>query len=484
MIDIGSRRELLVDDALIARLEGGAALRLHQPVMRDVALVCDQPWEGNMCGGYKTYFRDGDRFRLYYQAWHGEIVEEAEKTYLREAPIRIGYLESADGIRWERPELGIIAFNGSTANNLTFIGIGEGEKGVHGFAPFKDTNPDCAPEAQYKAIGASNTWPAHLYALQSPDGLHWSLLWEERLAIDGTFDSQNIVFWDTVRGEYRAYFRDFSNDTYFRGIKTCTSPDLLHWSVGEWLAYPGTPSEQLYTNMILPYYRAPHLLIGFPTRYVERPWSPSIEALPEVEHRRLRAKAGERYGAAVTDGLFMSSRDGQTFKRWGEAFLRPGLRPEGSWAYGDCYQGWGLLETASDIPGAPNELSFFASEGYWRGMANAIRRYTLRLDGFVSLNAPLAGGEMVTHPFTFTGERLSLNIATSAAGSAKVEVQDANGAPIDGYTLDDCWEIIGDTLDYTVRWKGGVDVGPLSGRPVRLRVVLHDADIYSYQFCG
>jgi len=483
MIDIGSRRELLVDMALIDRLEGGAALRLQHPVMREITLVADQPWEGNMCGGYKTYFRDEDRFRFYYQAWNGVMTEQDGKTVFAEAPIRIGYLESRDGIHWQRPRVGIIDFNGSTENNLVFDGFPPFQRGVHGFAPFKDANPACLPEARYKAIGADNTWPCHLFALQSPDGVHWSLLREEPLEIAGAFDSQNLVFWDTLRGEYRCYFRDFTTDTFCRGIKTCTSPDFLHWTAGEWLEYPGAPVEQLYTNQIQPYFRAPHLLVGFPTRYIERSWSPSIEALPEVEHRRRRAQAAERYGAAVTDGLFMSSRDGRTFTRWGEAFIRPGLRPEGSWAYGDCYQGWGMLETESDIPGAPNELSFFVAEGYWRGSANAIRRYTLRMDGFVSLSAPLAGGTMVSPPLTFTGARLSLNLSTSAAGSAKVELQEADGTPIAGYTLDDCWEIIGDTLDYTVRWKQGTAVHGLAGRPVRLRVALHDADLYSYCFC-
>ncbi len=480
MLDIGSRRELLVDDALIDGLDG-AALRLHQPVMREVAYRPNQPWEGNMCGGYKTYFRDGDRFRMYYQAWNGDIVEEDGHTLLREAPIRIGYLESADGFHWSRPELGIIAFNDSTANNLVFAGVPPFDRGVHGFAPFKDANPACRPEARYKAVGANNTWPASLFALQSPDGLRWSLMQDAPLEISGAFDSQNLVFWDSLRGAYRAYYRDFSGE-FFRGIKTCTSSDFLTWTPGEWLSYPGSPDEQLYTNQILPYYRAPHLFVGFPTRYMERSWSPSIEALPELEHRRLRATASERYGAAVTDGLFMSSRDGCTFRRWGEAFIRPGLRPAGSWAYGDCYQGWGLLETASDISGAPNELSIFVAEGYWRAGQNAIRRYSMRLDGFVSLNAPLAGGEMVSKPFTFTGECLSLNIATSAAGSAKVALQTAEGHPIPGYTLEDCWEIIGDTLDYTVQWKGGVDVSRLAGQPVRMRLVLRDADLYSYQF--
>ncbi len=89
---------------------------------------------------------------------------------------------------------------------------------------------------------------------------------------------------------------------------------------------------------------------------------------------------------------------------------------------------------------------------------------------------------MVSKPLTFDGSRLSLNISTSAAGGARVELQDAAGQPIPGFALADCWEIIGDTLDYTVRWKGGTDVSSLAGRPVRLRVSLRDADLYSLRF--
>ena len=481
-LDIGNRLELFVDNALIDTLSGKASLRLHQPVAREAALITDRPWEGNMCGGYKTYFRDGDLFRMYYQSWRVVLQSDVSKGEQLHSPhgIQIGYLESDDGIHWRRPSLGLVEFQGSTDNNIVFAGIGEDKKGIHGFAPFKDTNPGCPPAARYKAFGASETWPASLYALQSPDGLHWSLLREEPLAIQGAFDSQNLAFWDAARGEYRAYVRDFTEG--IRGIRTCTSPDFLSWTPAEWLDYVDSPEEQLYTNQVMPYYRAPHIFVGFPTRYVQRPWSPSIEALPELEHRRLRASINERFGAAVTDGQFMASRDGRTFKRWDEAFIRPGLRTEGSWTYGDCYQGWGLLETAPSLPGSPNELSLFASEGYWRGESVTLRRYTLRVDGFVSVHAPLGGGEVVTPPFTFTGDQLLLNISTSAGGHARVELQSPDGRALDGCSLDDCHEIIGDTLAYTVRWRHGTDVRPLAGHPVRLRVTLADADLYSFQF--
>ena len=122
----------------------------------------------------------------------------------------------------------------------------------------------------------------------------------------------------------------------------------------------------------------------------------------------------------------------------------------------------------------------YVGEGLWRQCR--LRRYTLRLDGFVSVQAPLSGGEIVTRPLKFSGNRLELNVSTSAAGSVGVEIQDAEGRPIDGFRLSDCREIFGDRLDAVVGWTAGPDVGRLAGRTVRLRFVVKDADLYAFRF--
>ena len=98
--------------------------------------------------------------------------------------------------------------------------------------------------------------------------------------------------------------------------------------------------------------------------------------------------------------------------------------------------------------------------------------YTLRYDGFISVNAPYSGGEMATKPFTFQGKQLSINYANSAPGYVRVEIQDAAGRPIPGFTLTDSAEIIGDEIDRAVAWKNGSDVSQLAGKPVRLRFVM------------
>ena len=91
----------------------------------------------------------------------------------------------------------------------------------------------------------------------------------------GAFDSQNLAFWDPTLGKYRAYWRFFTErgNGNYRAIRTATSDDLIHWNEPSDLTYVDSPPEQLYTNQVKPYHRAPHLLIGFPTRYIDRGWS-------------------------------------------------------------------------------------------------------------------------------------------------------------------------------------------------------------------
>jgi hypothetical protein len=192
-------------------------------------------------------------------------------------------------------------------------------------------------------------------------------------------------------------------------------------------------------------------------------------------------KFAPRFGTAITDGLFMTSRDGRNFRRWDEAFLRPGPERKHNWVYGDGLQSLGMFETPSADPDAPPELSFYASEDHWK-RANRLRRHTLRIDGFASLHAGQEAGEVVTKPIVFRGGKLTLNFATSAAGHVRVELQDAGRAPIPGYALADCDELFGDTLDRVVSWKGSTEVGAHADKPVRLRIVLRDADVFSLRF--
>ena len=100
----------------------------------------------------------------------------------------------------------------------------------------------------------------------------------------------------------------------------------------------------------------------------------------------------------------------------------------------------------------------------------------------MSVNAPFVGGAFVTKPLTFNGGELVLNLSTGAAGGLRVEIQDANGKPLPGFALGDAVEQVGDEIERVVSWKSGSDVSGLSGRPVRLRFTIRDADLYSLRF--
>jgi len=488
---IGLRLELFVEDTLIESVTGAADLHMHHPVPRELVIVHDAPWEG-AGSGYHSLFKDGALYRMYYKAWQRTVGPDTPNT--DDNPLLTAYAESDDGIHWRKPALGIHVVMGTTANNIVMISgqVGAVDADAGHPAVFKDENPDASPDARYKAILRSRE-PRGLLAFKSPDGIHWTPLTDKPIITDGAFDSQNLAFWDGERQEYRAYWRYFAkggeyvhdemNPMGVRAIRTATSKDFIHWENQADLTYVDSPHEQLYTNQIKPYARAPHLLIGFPMRYVDRGWSDNMREMPNPEHRAWRADRSLRLGTAVSDALFMASRNGVKFKRWNEAFMRPGIERDGAWSYGQLCVAWQVVETKSSIPGAPNELSIYGDEFYWSGhKGSAVRRYTLRLDGFVSVQAPASEGELLTKPIEFTGRTLDLNFSTSAAGSVRVEIQDADGTPLPGFALADCEPLFGDTIARHVRWKHGADVSALAGRPVRLRFVLNDADVYAYQF--
>jgi hypothetical protein len=82
---------------------------------------------------------------------------------------------------------------------------------------------------------------------------------------------------------------------------------------------------------------------------------------------------------------------------------------------------------------------------------------------------------------TFTGKTLRLNYRTSSRGVLRVELQDAEGQAIAPYTADKCL-LRGDNLSATVAWGDKSDVSQLAGKPIRLRFLLRDAELFSFRF--
>jgi hypothetical protein len=228
------------------------------------------------------------------------------------------------------------------------------------------------------------------------------------------------------------------------------------------------PIEHLYTNQTHPYFRAPHLYVAIAARFM-----PSRQVLTDDQARAINVDPS--YFKDTSDAVFMTTRGGAVYDRtFLEGFIRPGIGPQ-NWVSRTNYPALNVVQTG------PAEMSVYVNQDYAQPTAH-LHRYSLRLDGFASVRAAYTGGEFVTKPFTFTGKRLQLNFATSAAGGIHVEIQDSAGQPIAGFSLEDCQELIGNEIERAVVWKSNEDVSKLAGRPVRLRFAMKDADLFALRF--
>ncbi len=446
-VSIGSRRELFVDRRIVGELKN-TTLKLHTPQLAPAA----SPPRPD--GHYATVLRTPDKYQFYYrgdQIPGNHWKKGLEQYHAGEVTL---YAESKDAIHWTLPKLGLYEHPTFPQGNIVLMN----EFLVnHNFTPFIDTRPGVPASEKYKALGGlsyqphaaqqevrEKRGPGGLKAFTSADGIHWKKLRDEAVLPEEWgkyYDSQNYAFWSESEQCYVCYFRRFIGG--LRGIARSTSKDFIHWTPFVEIK-ANLPGEHLYTSCTQPYFRAPHLYIALPTRFMDR-------------------------RGAATDILFMTTRAGSTRydREFTESFIRPGIGKEG-WANRANYAAIGIHQTSE------TEMSVFLTGG---------RRYTLRLDGFASVNAPLAGGEILTKPLTFSGKQLEINYSTSAAGEVRVELQDADGKPLPGFTLEDCEPIWGDHIARAVRWKSGTDVSTHADKPVKLRFSMSDADLFSLRFC-
>ena len=476
--NIGSRLELLMDDALIEILDG-VAFKLHPPRSAEIAVRFDRPWEGSG-NHYLTVFSDDDGYHMYYHSVVGRSNSASGKDWVSYTC----YAKSKDGINWIRPNLGLHEFQGSKNNNIVYPGPFGFDDGALLF-PYPNQKPDAPPAQRYLAPGAriertSAGAVIRLFLFASPDGVRWSQVGEKALinglgtAKPSTYypptnllDSDHSLFWDSPSQQYFLYLRDqrvlASTGELLRAVRRATSTDLVNWSYPEWTHMNPSPPDQFYTFGARPYFRAPHFYLAFPMRYARWRNAP----LPTEYKKQL--------GAGVSDTVFVSSRDGLHWdRRFLDAFIRPGLDPL-KWTDRSNHTSMGLVATG------PNEMSVYTLE-YFRLPEPRVRRYVMRTDGVASINAPYAGGQFTTKPLLFRGNRLLINASTSAVGGVRVEILDAAGHAIDRFTGDNVIEFFGDSVEQEVRWDQGPDVSSLGGTPVRLRFLMKDADLYSFRF--
>jgi len=243
---IGNQRQFFFDDAIIESLENtrhrlNPAVKLaDNPVIKR-----DKPWEGpDMRLAWVIYDHRLGKFRMRYSAGlfrtdgrdaegniivKGEHDEEAAKRVVCEA-------FSEDGVNWVKPELGLVEFRGSTANNIL------PESALYYY--FFEDRQDPDPARRYKAHVRTGTYHGtgmtfDLYF--SPDAYTWTAC-EGNPIIDtgtqkGRWGPTDFMGWDPIREVYAVHMENnyhlHSPTEHHRLIGRAESPDLINWSEPE-----------------------------------------------------------------------------------------------------------------------------------------------------------------------------------------------------------------------------------------------------------
>lgn len=485
-------REVLWDDYLID--ECTAEHQMHAPWYKAPAFKLDKAWEGDGCGYFNVvYDKETAVYYMYYTALE---MFKPDGRFTPTSDIHACVLTSSDGINWNRPEVGLVEYEGSRANNI-IIGIENlpGLTGVDNFYVTIDNNPSPLVKERFKAVmrfdskGPDGKKQRRLASLVSEDGLHFRLL--GTVTEEGYFDTLNTIMWHQASGQYVCFVRSFhqkgtlkeyegkekdgSLNNFVRDIRVLYSNDFIHWSAPERISFNSSRDYALYTNGVGIYPYAPHIFIGFPTRYVERnEWTDNYEELCGREKRLERMKYEQRFGLAVTDCLFMCSRDGKSWFRYDEAYLRPGPEYPTNWVYGSCYPCLGFVETPSEIPGGDPILNMYVYRNHWMGEPTVLERYAVRKDGFISIHAGVEEQHLLTKQFVFSGNEMKLNFSTSALGYVRITL-----IAEDGEQIRSC-ELFGDRTDRRVSFEK--PISEFEGKSVRMLIELADADVYAFEF--
>lgn len=472
--ELGTHRELFVDDAFIERLDN-VALRLHKPVRAGVALQVDRPWEGPANFG-NVIIRHEGRYLLYYRAM---TLAEGDDTG------QICVAVSTDGANWTKPALGRHKRSGRVDANIVTDATGQPFKGTVWY----DTRPGIPKNERIKAMmgvplsGETHTafndpkGPKRLELLVSNDGFTFHSLEAARQPtfvsdLPNSFDGGNTMFWSEAERAYVLYYR-IMTVTGQRTMARTKSTDLVEWADPIPMTYGDTPPEQFYINNTTPYFRAPHLYVALAARFMEGRSAITDEQAKAIG---LKSPRGIIYNRDCADGVLLTTRAGSVeYQRtFMEALIRPGPGDE-NWVSRTNYPLTGIF------PDGTGQMMFFVNRNYLQDTWY-IERLVMRIDGFASVNAPYTGGAMTTVPFTYTGDHMVLNYATSGAGEIRVELQDADGNPLPGFRMEDCDTLIGDRIDGAVSWHGQKSLSRYIGKPVRLKFEMMDADIYSFGF--
>lgn len=510
--------------------------KLHQPVkyQENPIMLPEKPWEGPELSPYKEKESSSnkevsdDRLKgvshkiisesySHQSFFFGGVMFDEEENIFKiwysgsaggeEYNRCMCYATSSDGIHWDRPNLGLVDYNGSKNNNIFFKSLDEEgrKKGlviaqIHGVIKDKyesDPNKRYKSESFQAGLGDwrhGNRYPSPkigVYLCWSPDGIHWTTAKEpiferenpERTPEFGLSDV-TLLACNRKKKKYVLFLKGHIFQAWGRGDQgphkrvqqISESDDFEHWTKPVVALKPDDcdpPDLNIYG------------MAGFD-------YEDAYLGIVNVLHSDDKDR--------TIDMQLVSSRDGRNWWRAGnrEVFIPVG--EPGTWDAGMVgyianppievdeelwFYYWGTPWTHLPIkPGDP------PMQGSALGLAK------LKRGRFVSMDADEEEGWLITKPLKFNGNTLHVNADTSK-GYLLVEILEvlerdllvsgesqwdlAVGAPFQGYSRYECNRMTADSLDHVITWKGKPDISRFSGKRVVLRFIMKNCSLYGFR---
>jgi len=475
---IGSQRQFFFDEALVERLTN-TRLRLNTASKVDPNPIIkrDRPWEfSDMTISWVFYDQLLQKYRMRYTTGAMLAVgrnEKGEVIVQGEEPQGRIHCEaySDDGIHWEKPNLGLVTFAGSTDNNIL------PEEYTQVEYCFQDLH-EVDPQKRYKGFvrkGDVHSPGMTVDLYTSPDSFHWTAYAGNPVVDNGShvgrWGPTFFQGWDPIRETYFAHLENNFHMNYNintpyrrRSIGRIETRDLISWGepetivVTDELDYPDTEFYALPTN----YYEG---------------WQMGIAWIFSTTNTNYTSQ-------------FVFSRDGVHYdRRFRESLINRGDT--------------GDFDSVVILPQAPimtaDKVLIYYDGSNWRSPEDLmilgekavgfIGLAVLPLDGFVSLEGARSEDSIVlTKSLTFTGSELVLNLhaATQQWGAepcdVRIELLDGRHAVIAGFSYDDADIISTTDTHHLVTWGGRSDLSSLAGKAVRVKIYFRNAKLYSFQF--
>lgn len=455
-LEIGTGRQLFFDRRFIAESEN-VRIAMNSPAKAGIVLSPDQSWEAFRLTSYFTVVQDGDICRMYYSCFSKDQWHTPD-SWNKHA--YLCYAESEDGIHWKKPNLGIVDFEGSKDNNIILRSVVDGTVFI---------DPRAPPERRYKLLSTVGPHSGGLRISYSADGVRFTM---GQPVSPWNPDSQQNAFWDRRLKKYTAFLR--KNTDLGRAVGRIELQDIEAPWQGDlkivFIRDERDPADvDFYTNACVQYPWAEDAYFMFPAAYHHFPPQMGNDGLLDTSV------------AASRDGIHWVRPDRGPYVPLGES---------NAWDARFVMLGVGMVRRGDEIYQYYNGIHL--SHGGTRGKSpeqraklvqwGSMGRVVQRLDGFYSADAAYEGGWLLTPPVIFQGDRLVLNVNTSAAGSAYVAITDTEGRSLEGFTIADCDKILTNDVDHVVTWKGKSNVSALAGKPVRLRFEMRSTKLYAFQF--